>query len=70
MTNLWVLDVLKDLRAFASQNGYPLLAEQLDDTVLLAADEISRRDTDTRLHSASGDESTTGTLFGGAAPGE
>ena len=37
MKNNWILDVLTDLRGFATANGLPRLAEQLDDTVLLAA---------------------------------
>ena len=39
----WVIDVLADLRVFARQNGLPALAEQLDDTILLAASEIERK---------------------------
>lgn len=38
----WVLDVLADLRAFAQQNAYGALAEQLDDTILVAAADIHR----------------------------
>lgn len=33
----WVLDVLTDLKIFAQQNGMFNLAEQLDDTLLVAA---------------------------------
>ncbi|MCW1955303.1 hypothetical protein [uncultured Lentibacter sp.] len=40
MKNDWILDVLSDLRSFATANGLPKLAEQLDDTVLLAACEL------------------------------
>lgn len=40
MKNDWILDVLTDLRGFAMSNGLPKLAEQLDDTVLLAACEL------------------------------
>lgn len=39
----WVLDVLTDLRAFAQRNGLKALAEQLDDTSLVAAAEIAQR---------------------------
>lgn len=42
MQYAWILDVLTDLRAFAVQNGLPALAEQLDDTSLLAAAEIAQ----------------------------
>lgn len=38
----WILDVLSDLKTFALRNGLPALAEQLDDTSLLAAAEISQ----------------------------
>lgn len=42
MKDDWVLDVLADLRAFAAQNYFPALAEQLDDTIIVAAAEIKR----------------------------
>ena len=38
----WILDVLSDLKAFAKSNGLAALAEQLDDTSLVAAGEISQ----------------------------
>lgn len=38
--NKWILDVLSDLNAFAAANGLSALAEQLDDTRLIAAAEI------------------------------
>lgn len=38
----WILDVLKDLKNFAATNGLAALAEQLDDTSLVAAAEISQ----------------------------
>ena len=41
MANDWILDVLADLRAFASLNGMPRLAEHLDDATLAAAAEIA-----------------------------
>ncbi|WP_139840025.1 hypothetical protein [Pseudoruegeria sp. SK021] len=41
MTKDWVLDVLADLRTFAHQNDLPSLAEQLDDTIMVAAADIS-----------------------------
>jgi len=46
----WILDVLSDLKVFATSNGLTALAEQLDDTSLVAAAEITKR---------------TGTLTGG-----
>ena len=41
MQNEWILDVLADLKRFAHQNGMSVLAEQLDDTRLLAATELA-----------------------------
>lgn len=38
----WILDVLSDLKVFAKSNGLAALAEQLDDTSLVAAGEISQ----------------------------
>lgn len=37
----WILDVLTDLRTFAVSNGMPALAEQLDDTRIVAMSEIA-----------------------------
>ena len=42
MTNDWIIDVLADLKSFAQANGLPALAEQLDDTTLVAASELSQ----------------------------
>ncbi|MCB1339757.1 MAG: hypothetical protein KDK24_01565 [Pseudooceanicola sp.] len=39
----WILDVLADLKSFAKANGLVALAEQLDDTTLVAAAEIASR---------------------------
>ena len=41
MQNEWILDVLADLKTFAQQNGLGVLAEQLDDTQLVAASELA-----------------------------
>lgn len=41
MTNDWIIDVLSDLKSFATENGLVALAGQLDDAVLVAATEIS-----------------------------
>lgn len=41
MKNDWILDVLADLKAFAQANGLTNLAEQLEDTSLVAAAEIA-----------------------------
>lgn len=44
MRSDWILDVLADLRSFADANALPLLAEQLDDTALIAMAEIASKD--------------------------
>ncbi len=43
MQNDWILDVLADLKAFAVANELGALAEQLDDTTLVAASEIASK---------------------------
>ena len=40
MSHEWMIDVLKDLKKFAQTNGLMALAEQLDDSLLIAANEI------------------------------
>jgi hypothetical protein len=44
MEHDWILDVLADLRNYSTRNGLPALAEQLQETALLAAVEISSAD--------------------------
>lgn len=44
MSNIWMLDVLADLRAFADQNGMPRLADRLVETAALAAEELAVRE--------------------------
>ncbi|MCF3593502.1 hypothetical protein LZG00_05775 [Rhodobacteraceae bacterium LMO-12] len=41
MKNDWILDVLADLKTFALSNGLPVLAEQLEDTAIVAAAELA-----------------------------
>ncbi len=41
MRNDWIVDVLADLKAFAVKSGLPVLAEQLDDTAIVALAEIA-----------------------------
>ncbi len=41
MANDWILDVLADLKTYAKKNGLPALADQLDETLLIAATEIA-----------------------------
>ena len=40
MSQDWVIDVLNDLKKFAHANGLMGLAEQLDDSILVAAAEL------------------------------
>lgn len=44
MSNTWILDVLADLKSFAVRNDLTALAEQLDDTTLVAATEIASKE--------------------------
>ena len=41
MAHDWILDVLADLKTYANKNGLSALADQLGDTSLLAAAEIT-----------------------------
>ena len=59
MQNEWILDVLADLKTFALQNGMNVLAEQLDDTRLLAAAELALTG-----EGHPGDESSAATAVG------
>ena len=42
MKNSWILDVLADLKDFASANGMTTLAEQLETTRHVARQEVDR----------------------------
>lgn len=44
MRSDWILDVLADLKAFALSADMQVLAEQLDDTALVALAEIASRE--------------------------
>ena len=44
MSHNWILDVLADLKSFAARNNLTALAEQIDDTILVAATEIASRE--------------------------
>lgn len=57
----WIIDVLGDIKAFAKSNGLTALAEQLDDTSLIAAAEITRV-TGTRTGGKALDGSTVGAI--------
>ena len=41
MANEWIIEVLDDLQEFARKNEMPALAQQLDDTLAVARDEVS-----------------------------
>lgn len=44
MRSDWILDVLADLKAYALSADMQVLAEQLDDTALVALSEIASRE--------------------------
>ncbi|MEL6101875.1 MAG: hypothetical protein AAFV87_17915 [Pseudomonadota bacterium] len=54
MKSDWILDVLTDLKTFARANEMPVLAEQLDDTAIVAMAEISSMKE--RQHAQGGDD--------------
>ncbi len=62
--NDWILDVLADLKSFASANGLGALAEQLDDTKLIAAAEITSQNEEVRSQ-LDGEPSQSGSSVGG-----
>ncbi len=41
MAHDWILDVLTDLKAYATKNGLSALADELDEVTLVAATEIA-----------------------------
>lgn len=43
MQHDWILDVLADLKNFAKTNGLPALAEQLEDSRMVAMAEVASR---------------------------
>ncbi|WP_298296236.1 hypothetical protein [uncultured Litoreibacter sp.] len=45
MTNDWIIDVLTDLQKFSATNSMGKLADRLDDTIALAARELSAHHT-------------------------
>ncbi|MBS0564116.1 MAG: hypothetical protein JSR87_06495 [Proteobacteria bacterium] len=42
MQNQWILDVLHDLRAFATLNGFDDLSRQIDLTLAAAASDLAK----------------------------
>ncbi|MEM8578750.1 MAG: hypothetical protein AAGF60_12935 [Pseudomonadota bacterium] len=63
MRSDWILDVLTDLKTFARANGMPALAEQLDDTAIVAMAEIAAQDQG--RETSDGYTPQTGTHLGG-----
>lgn len=60
MRNDWILDVLADLRVFAQANDLPLLAEQLDDTALIATAEFAAKSERSAKHGLAGEDGPAG----------
>ena len=69
MNNNWIIDVLGDLRAFASKNDLPRLARQLDDTLEVAAADVADVQRRERLRVIDGNGPAAGTLFRKARTG-
>jgi len=64
MRSDWILDVLTDLKTFARNNDMPVLAEQLDDTAIVAMAEIAAMK-ETRHGQPNDGEAAVGTYIGG-----
>jgi len=62
MAHNWIFDVLADLKAYAKKNGLSALAEQLDDTTLIAATEIASIE-GRRPATAASNDATPGYVF-------
>ncbi len=59
MRSDWILDVLADLKTFALSTELPALAEQLDDTAIVAMAEIASLEERTKKQ-AHGQDTTVG----------
>jgi len=64
MRSDWILDVLTDLKTFATANDLPVLAEQLDDTAIVALAEIAA------LHDRMQGSDNVSDLNGGSGAGQ
>jgi hypothetical protein len=53
VTKDWMIDVLADLRICAMNNNMNLLAEHLDDAILVAASELARDSKDRGVNGSS-----------------
>jgi hypothetical protein len=65
MRSDWILDVLTDLKTFARANNMPILAEQLDDSAIVAMAEIAAMKEVDNAQRHDGD-TAVGSHFGGA----
>ena len=63
----WILDVLDDLKVYAKKNGLGVLAEQLDDTRLVAAAELATKEAERAPFAGRVDGATAGAAH--RAPG-
>lgn len=68
MGQKWIIDVIADLRAFADQNGLPLLAHQLEVTSTVAQAEIATM-LEGAPRAANTDESHSASPFGDTRSG-
>lgn len=68
MRSDWILDVLTDLKTFATANDLPVLAEQLDDTAIVALAEIAALH-DRMQSKNDGDDVNSRTDIGGVGTG-
>lgn len=64
MSKDWIIEVLSDLHGFASTNGLPHLAVQLEEAQIVAISEIVQRSV--ALDSTGRDDAEAGRLFGKA----
>jgi len=69
MRSDWILDVLTDLKTFATANDLPVLAEQLDDTAIVALAEIAALHDRTQGNAHNEKQDSSGGGFGGAGAG-
>ena len=63
MAHDWILDVIADLKAYATKNGLPALAAELDEATLIAATEIASIDGKGPLTAAVKNARTSGYLY-------
>lgn len=68
MSQEWMIDVLTDLRKFAQQNGLMGLAEQLDETIHVAATDLMS--TKQATEATPRDANKTGNLYRAYAAGD